>query len=220
MKTFKQFSIQESESHEPTLQPLHPDLKKQFEKHHATFTPEHHEAISAYKHGLGDVNVPLRNKRNHSHHETLEALDHVTSNPLTHELDVYRGHHRDWEPHKMPVGHEHTDRGYTGTTLDPEIAKRHGSYNDQHRKVYSHIHLKSGDKGHYLDQDDKKNYHSEKEFLISRGTRYKVLGHSEHPNAHVVHLGVVSQANHEAEHAERKRKLKADTDDLLRQLES
>lgn len=169
----------------------------------------------------GYVNDQLRNADNHDeqgnihvrsdHFESLDTkthvddVDHLTSAHTIHPMHVYRGFrsgigfHKDAKP-----GDIYQDHGFTGTSLKSHIAinfsgmsatKEHGDV-----RHVAKIYVPPGTKGHYIDVDGRSSYSSEKEFLLHRGTHFKVLGHSIHKDTvsnsekiHVLHLEVIGQ---------------------------
>ena len=164
------------------------------------------DAVADYQMDSSRLNEPLRANRGLSdkHNEQRDNLDHVTNYPLKHDTVMYRGSSAAFQ--HLPKGSEFKDKAYTGTSTDPRIAKYFGykSEGDTHKTV-ARIFLKKGQKGAYLPHSKPKateenRLHSdgldrEKEFLLPRGTHYKVIGHSTHKdpeskykNIHYVNL--------------------------------
>lgn len=178
-------------------------------------------AASAYKkNSFYNFNDNLRHSGNHSEDgihvrpykrlsvDRYDHMDRVTSVPLSHPTNLYRGFRSGFPIHDLPVGHEFVDHGYTGTSLDRyqadmTFSHRHfenGESGNHLITSYAHIHAPAGTKGAYLDHPELHEYHGspESEFTLSRGTRFKVIGHHRytHPGpykniTHVVHLDVM-----------------------------
>lgn len=156
-------------------------------------------------------NVPGRrvfDEKNHreavkSHLNKVESLDSVTGHRVPFDMHVYRG----WQNvpmHHLEPGREFTDHGYTGTSTKRSIANsfaglHHGtSWGHPHlagRSIISQIHVPAGTRGHFLDADPDASAHSkESEFLLHRGTRFRVEGHRlVGDRLHVVDLSIVGQ---------------------------
>lgn len=137
--------------------------------------------------------------QDHDIQQHIHNLDHVTSNKTTEGHTVYRGGHPG-DRTKFPIGHEFTDHGYSSTSFRKSVAsgfaKNHKTHNGVHKEHIHVLHLKPGTKGHYFDvhgEDSDHSNHEEKEFVLHRGTRFKVTHHSEDENAHYIHTRVVKQ---------------------------
>jgi hypothetical protein len=120
---------------------------------------------------------------------------------------------------RFPVRAIHHDRGFTGTSISLEQAMifgfdapmKYGVDNSKpgvaeiggHRRYVTpiaEINVKPGTKGHYLDTSEREYHqgHEEHEFLLHRGTAFRVTGHSFNPdtNVHLVHMDIHSQEDH------------------------
>lgn len=136
---------------------------------------------------------------NHIHH-----LDNVTNHRTTDHHTVFRGGHPG-DKTKFPIGHEFTDHGYVSTSFRKHTAQgfssSHQVNKDKHGygtvKHHIHvIHVPKGSRGHYFDvkgEDSDHSNHEEKEFVLHRGTRFKVTHHSEDNHNHYIHTRVVKQ---------------------------
>lgn len=132
--------------------------------------------------------------------EHTRALERVTSYQTRAPATVWRGVDRGAGIHLKSPGQEFMDHGFTGTSLRPEIAEdfageHHGGPLDG-RRILARIHVPAGTKGHYLESDKSMaEDFQEHEFLLHRGTRFRVMGHSigSDTRVHVMHLRVVGQ---------------------------
>jgi hypothetical protein len=170
----------------------HKDLKKQ---HHNIAHHQSHDEDD----DPSDDDWQEHHIEDHVHH-----LDKVTNHRTVEHHTVYRGGFKG-DKTKFPIGHEYTDHGYASTSFHRSTAK---SFAKEHKvgkdsegwdKYKSHIHVihvPKGSRGHYLDvQGDDSNHSNseEKEFLLHRGTRFKVTHHSEDGSHHYIHSRVVKQ---------------------------
>ena len=154
--------------------------------------------------------------------DQIAHLDSVTNHPTPEHHTVFRGGHPgDYD--KFPVGHEFTDHGYTSTSFkhgvaqsfaDSSAKKKHAKRDWTSKKIVHVIHVPKGSKGHYFDTGSTHAYEHykdedydgtsgheysnshEKEFVLHRGTRFKVTHHSESPDTHYIHSRVVSQGQY------------------------
>src|SRR5690606_26418955 len=132
------------------------------------------------------------------HH--IHNLDNVTGHRTQEHLTVFRGG-TPGDKTRYPVGHEFTDHGYTSTSFSPSVAKsfskshkvstKHGDLHKSHIHI---IHVPKGSRGHWFDvhgEDSDHSHSHENEFVLQRGTRFKVTHHSEdeHGN-HFIHSRV------------------------------
>jgi hypothetical protein len=137
------------------------------------FLDEHKEAPSD---GWMKRNRWLRLKRTVKKKEHLSHLDDfLHSKPIDHELHVFHGT-KHWHPGqeaaKHPEGHIMLP-AYTSTSIDKVSARGFAQMpNDGTHAHMLHIHLKPGDKGHYLGSNSE--YADEKEFLLPRKTVLKI----------------------------------------------
>jgi hypothetical protein len=193
-------------------------LNDQAEEHKKLHDSNHKDSINHYSdYGHEDINRYHRHGGdsehflNHEHvvrgagsYERIEQvdehtknLDHVTSHKTEHDMHVYRGF-GNMHIKGMKEGSIYHDKGYTSTTINPEIAKRFNN-NRHHPNNYTvaKIHVPKGTKGYYIGHHDY-GQAGEKEFLLHRGTHFKITGHSHDPekNIHVVHMTVHKQDEH------------------------
>lgn len=210
---FKQFLI-ESVNYRPKhggyYRPIEDNdrLKKtllqrgEFEDYHATLKPSHLEALKSYKNNSSSFNEQLRYGLDHDYKEKISKLDEITSHPVEQSFHVYRGIRNEFSPSQLKTGRLIHDKGFTSTTLDPDIStifsrkKKHSNPNI-YQNIISKIYVPAGTKGHLLDMPDVM-LRDEQEFLLRRGTHFKVLGHSLHHDRtkhliHVVHMKVLHQ---------------------------
>jgi ADP-ribosyltransferase exoenzyme len=167
-------------------------MKESSKKYSHKLSHEEAKHIASYQIGSYKVNDPLRNKKsNKIAKEHTHSLDKATDHELPNDLMVYRGVHHSFAD--SPAGTEITDHGFTGTTVDPKIGNFFAGRKDwTSPKTVARIFLKKGQKGNYLpnsktnlDKELSPITHQEAnvldrehEFLLPRGTRFKILGHS------------------------------------------
>ena len=181
-----------------------------FRRHEETFEPHHVEAIKNYV-ASSLINRGLRQPDRWTHtpeqKKLIEHLDHVTSSTLTHPVTVYRGFDHHHAPSNLPVGSEFSDHGFVSTTHNPQVA---GMFipSASPIKHIAQIHVPAGMRGYHLDRAEGLDQ-EEGEFLLPRGTRFRVVGHErglskisademlEDPRPiHVTHLEVIGHADH------------------------
>lgn len=140
------------------------------------------------------------------------AMDRITDHPTVKPMSLYRGFGRNLDLRKMEPGHEFVDHGYTGLSNRRDLASSYseGSWTTHHDPLMGHkaiamVHVPSGTRGHLLDLTHFGGpvtpLHREHEFLLHRGTRFRVMGHSRAEvndegwasKLHVVHLQVTGQ---------------------------
>lgn len=185
-ETIKYHDIQPHHTHE--------EVTKAFANHASSLTYQHHTAVSGYKSSSYEINDDLRNSKGRTpgkHRKYFQQrLDHVTSGTTTQHMTVYRGIH-DREFHNKPVGTKFTDHGYTGTSLNPSTARNFSE--DYPGEGLFRIHVPQGSKAHYFDIHDNR-YQHEREMVIHRGTKYKIMKHSvDERGNRVIDLHVVGQ---------------------------
>jgi hypothetical protein len=159
------------------------------------------------------------------------AMDRVTGHPTIKPMSTYRGfygqtdHVRD-----LPVGHVLVDHGYTGTSHNMATARgfADGGTNwnkpdiadpRSRKKTLAMIHIPPGTMGHHLDlvtthwngtpvAKGQEHLQGEAEFVLHRGTHFRVMGHTVSKSpwvpVHFVHLQVIGQhpkplMNHEGD---------------------
>lgn len=142
-----------------------------------------------------DAEMEEHHLDDHIHH-----LDNITNHRTVEHHTVFRGG-QPGDSTKFPVGHEFTDHGYISTSFRPATARffadRHPTGKHQIQKNHVHvIHVPKGSRGHFFDvhgdQSDHNNS-SENEFVLQRGTRFKVTHHSEDDTNRYIHSRVVKQ---------------------------
>jgi hypothetical protein len=191
---------------------LSPEQKRDFEHHRLSFEHDHHIVLRGYKVGfrkvgIGDtnaekINLGLRTGRKTPEHAAItKLLDHVTSQKIAHPLTVYRGLGDSVDISKLKPGSTRKDRGYASTTLHPDIASafaKHGLMKGKRMFHIAKITVPAGSKGHMLDINRGEAEEREEEFLLHRGTHFKVTHHSIEPHHsdpsqffHVTHMHVV-----------------------------
>lgn len=179
-------------------------LLDEFKRHTGNLKLSHRMSMFFYKKNSYNINYPLRSRSNKSpiyqHHinKLDEVTDHATEQPSFH---VYRGLKSHELSKKFKVGTVFKDNGFVGTSLSPDIARSFAPpifshYSDPTLPNYvqhvAKIEIPPGTKGHYLDTEETP-FKREKEFLLKRGTRFQVTGHSIHDNIHTIHMKVHSQ---------------------------
>lgn len=208
----------------------HPEELARHARWREKMDPVHWMSVNEYKDSSYELNKKLRNQGNHltdhgwsriglgNHHPFAESMDHITSLPQSHPVNLYRGFGSDFPIHHLKTGSEFVDHGYTGGSLNMLTALNASHQHesdptkltdlDQEKymvprghplegyRTIGLIHSPAGTKGHYLDHPDYPNiYDNEQEHLLGRGTRFRVGGHVLLPDhkVHVVHLHVVGQ---------------------------
>lgn len=217
-----------------TLLPISPIHNDEFIEHSKKFSDKHHRVIRDYKEELNEpINDYLRNGTldNHQIIKKIKILDQITSHSLKRPLDLYRGYNSPVFSNNRSEFHKYSnlkpgkilhDKGFTSTSLSPDIAYNNGEflvkknkyipsidYDDDLTKdtniknIFFHIHAPKGTNAYFLDHH-KHFLNWEQEVLLRRGTHFKVLGHSVHPYklangdsalVHVVHMKVHKQDN-------------------------
>lgn len=172
----------------------HEEATKAFEKHGMNLENHHRDSIKGYKSSSYEINTDLRHSKGRTPGRDRKVfqrhLDHVTSGTTTQHMTVYRGIH-DREFYNKPVGTKFTDHGYTGTTLNPDIARDFAK--DYPKTGLFRIHVPQGSKAHYFDMHNNNHQH-EREMVIHRGTQYKIMKHSvDERGNRVIDLHVVGQ---------------------------
>jgi ADP-ribosyltransferase exoenzyme len=137
----------------------------------------------------------------------IHHLDNATNHRTVEPHTVFRGGHPG-DIHRFPIGHEFTDHGYSSTSFNMHTARGFAktknvnahkpegdTYGNRKFKDIVHvIHAPEGTRGHYLDIDPNRHSNSsEAEFLLHRGTKFKVTHHSEDSNTHYIHSRIIKQ---------------------------
>jgi hypothetical protein len=186
-------------------QTLHNDLYNSFSKHHDKMHEAgHFGAIQRYKQDSSEhYNDELRKSKglqsNHSagFKERVASLDKVTSHRIPMPMTTYRGG-IPGDADKFPVGHEFTDHGYSGTSLNASTSGSFSKAKNDIRIIHV-ISMPKGTKAHYLDVNRDTDHAHENEVLLHRGTKFKVTHHSVGKNhystekIHYIHSKVISQ---------------------------
>lgn len=206
-------------------------------RHRNLYTGPMHDAHFAYKVSSFGINNYLRNGVQDPHKDYdkhNEHLEKITSNRTVAPFSAYRGFGIGFPIHHLEPGHEFLDKGYTGLSRRLTVAGGgsflHASHSehadlgaprdiqsvpDDHplanHYTIAHVSVPAGTKGHLLDMPEHfpTTNSREGEFLLHRGTRFRVLGHSKGvvntalwppvprnaltSNVHLVHLQVVGQ---------------------------
>ncbi len=191
----------------------------QFREHKAGFNDDEQAAFRAYKIRSKQLNTALRQKKHDNleeHHvKQTQHLDHVTSHRIHSDMTLFRGGLKKGQDHtNFPVGHEFTDHGYTSTAVKHLMAREvfanrpvrktgENRWEMYHKPIVHVIHAPKGTKGHFVDVKDinengkqvkaKHPNSDEDEFILHRGTRFKVTHHSETDDAHYIHSKIISQ---------------------------
>lgn len=149
---------------------------------------EGHVSIKDYDYRAGSPNrrsKGLVNEKDGHKIEHFHALDRITGKPTKTDMHVYRGF-SNFPVHEMKPGTEFIDHGYTGTSRDVRTATSfsHLTGGPKPMDHIARIHVPAGTKAHYLDhptaEQPSESMHSrENEILLHRGTRFRVMGHSE-----------------------------------------
>lgn len=193
--------------------------------HHDNLTDNERYHIKKYKDESFGINRTLRGmdpwerenrkeKIGVQFKEKYDALDKVTSHHTVEDLHVYRGFDpyqsrkglKKIFPQDMKPGFTFKDHGYTSTSLNASAPRSHsnGMHEDREEKIYGlpktrksifKIHLPKGTKGHFIDHEDNP-YQHEQEFLLHRGSTFKVTHHSVDNDTHFIHVKLVAQEHH------------------------
>ena len=194
-----------------------------FGKIHKDLPAHHKNSISEYKEDSRVFNKHLRPNRGLGYiktdqdkyiHGHVKHLDHVTSHRTSHDMKVYRGinigkHESDYK--NLTPGDTVKDHGYTGASFHKHVASEfssdHVGEDSEGKTRISRpvvcIHVPKGSKGHFLDNHNASHSHKrEHEFLLHRGTTFKVLGHRyDHSSKnHYIDMVVHHQEDHEKDH--------------------
>lgn len=118
------------------------------------------------------------------HDEHVKSLDSSFHHPnavLKHDVHVFHGTNKfnPGEEAKKGSGRI-TMPGYTSTSIDPRVAHDFAGTSDDSHII--HIHLKKGQRAHYLGSHS--NYDNEKEMMLPRNTTLQI-----HPTPTVTHNG-------------------------------
>ncbi len=172
--------------------------KKEFLNHHKQLPIEQKHSIFNYKSGDNyPINTSLRGRQYipSMHKHKIKSLDKVTSHQTNQSFKVYRGGKEDKKKNieRFPVGHEFTDHGYTSTSFSKKIAKKHFAPTQNGKSVIHVIHVPKGTKGHHFDADSAHPFSHEDEYVLHRGTRFKVTHHTEDDDTHYIHSRVIKQ---------------------------
>lgn len=213
----------ELEEHEPSA-----DDREYFDNYHnRELDSDHRSVINMYKSDSGPFNRSLRkstksqgsivpSKSSHytdsqthaANLKNIKMMQEVTSHPTPSHMTVFKGVDADAGFHMMKPGQHFIDHGFAGTSFDPKMSLNEFSgTNSDHRnlsgrKILAKIHVPAGSQGHFLDVDQNHRLSHEKEFLLQRGSRFRVNGHytSEIPaggdfdhRAHVIDMTLVGQ---------------------------
>lgn len=206
------------------------DMMKHFDMKHFNNNYYHpRKTITEYKDNSVKFNRHLRENSiaylvsHQNFKDHIKNLDDITSYRIKKPLLVYRGFGHDDNDmkkiHSLPRGRIIHDLGYTGTSLSPAIAYINGTSGKSpvlknienfpmNVKHIAQIHLPTGTHGFYIDgiEHDRPLLRKENEFLLHRGSSFRVLGHSIkkifldsgypqdfRPHVHVMHLGLIHQ---------------------------
>lgn len=174
--------------------------------------PEHHKHLKAGNkhppedHDDDDDEPDDDDYHEHERDDHIHHLDSATNHRTVEHHVVFRGGHPG-DKTKFPIGHEFTDHGFISTSFSHHTAKgfskayptkkdAHGYAEKKHKDHVHVIHVPKGSRGHYFDvngEDSDHSNHTEKEFVLHRGTKFKVTHHSEDPHAHYIHSRIVKQ---------------------------
>lgn len=169
-----------------------------------SFGGHHKMAISLYKSdSTHHYNDHLRKNKTIPENTAyrFKHLDYVTGHPNPNHLVGYRSVSHHLFNNMMP-GSTFTDHGYTGLSFNKHTPDDYAYAHPVSQKpVIAKVHVPAGTRGHYIDAPAHNHglYSEEKEYLLHRGTTYKVLGHTESKEHHIVHMSVVGQEHHHAE---------------------
>lgn len=148
-------------------------------------SPEGHIRVKDYRSFSNRRSVGLVDEKRGHKIDHYDALDRITGKPTKTDMHVYRGF-SDFPVHEMKPGTEFTDHGYTGTSRNVRTATSfsHLTSGSKPMEHIARIHVPAGTKAHYLDhptaEQPSGSMHSrENEILLHRGTRFRVMGHSE-----------------------------------------
>jgi len=158
-------------------------------------TPREKAVVGYYtEEGSRAINLALRaGKTPEDVHgwKIVESLDSATmSGTLTKDTVLYRGLHGDNPISKLNVGDEFVDRGYVSTTSAKNIADRFvnvfKSPDTEHKRDGDFVQVRLPKGAHVLATNDL-NHLGEDEYLLPRGTRFRVA----HKSADAFVLDVV-----------------------------
>lgn len=150
--------------------------------------PQFVGAIREYESRLGyDLNEALRDPliSKSRYQNTIDSLDKAieTAPPLSEEVIAYRGIKGNGLNffETLKVGDVFEDKGYVSTTVDAGVAQQFGSSGSMYQGLAMRIKLPAGSKGIFpsgykaLGRDDWERNADEAEFLLPRGSKFKVI---------------------------------------------
>lgn len=125
--------------------------------------------------------------------KTVEALDRyiAATPPLKEDLVVHRGFGSSSSLLQQPVGTVFQDDGYVSTSLSSKVAQGFvsgGPFND---KIVAEIKVPRGRKGAFLSPIDAHYGGEEAEFLLPRGSQFKITGTRPGDRMTIVELELV-----------------------------
>ena len=170
MKSFKQFLTEDKKSNEN-------EFKAHQKLHVNSFASEYFHTMNNYKSASERLNEPLRNNRPfeyNSEHGSVSHLDHITNHPLHKDIIGYRnimGEEGD-RIKNLSVGEHVVDNGFTSVTLSKRHVKK-WFMSPQHSH-YTVIHIPKNTKGYYIDAHKGLPNSDEQEYVLRRGTHFKV----------------------------------------------
>lgn len=196
------------------------NLKPEIEQHHQDlsnfYLPENYDenelaALEAYTGGgYVDINsklaslpagVPADQIETEYEGDTLQstiaALDSALSKvPAPKDFLTYVSLGNAFRPEELQAGQVYSFKSYRSTTIDPNIALNFGSKSDaasrRKQTALVQIKVKKGSKGMYV--DDYSTTPGEAEFLLPRGSSFKIVGG---PNKLVGSNGQSGELNHQ-----------------------
>lgn len=173
-------------------------LHREFGDHGNSLSDDHLEAIGYYGNN-SEMNHHLRTSGRTSPY--VKDMDHVTSHRIRNKLHLYRGTTGKEADHwkSLKPGDEYVDKGFTGTTASQKTAHDFSKWNLPHTRRPHMIHIIAhpGTRGHYIgmhmDAENKEDdVPDEHEVVLHRGTKFRVIGHSQHPRGYsITHVETV-----------------------------
>ena len=136
--------------------------------------------------------------------ENVKGMDYNTSLKTKEPMTLYRGStNKSFPVFHMEPGTEFTDHGYHSGSLEKGIAHGWGAVNpalgEGNYKTVAKINIPAGTQGHLLDLPDHESHINEEgEFVLHRGTTFRVTHHTVHTDAegrnyHITHMDVIGQ---------------------------
>lgn len=156
-------------------EPTDEDMQRDFDRWGNSLTDEELAAINRYEVDYSDINDPLRNGEGvpNNWRDDVRNLDNALNRGrVQQDIIVYRDLRQSPLDNLRP-GQTYTEKGYVSTSLDKDLGFVDG------RTTSVQIRVPKGAKGGYLpSKSDAKKYVSQKELLLARNTKFRVVSNT------------------------------------------